>query len=410
MIRSLLERRSAIIAGVVAAAWFALLNRDITGGRQDYVYLADAMLHGRLGLTQRLGFVDVVVANGLYFLPFAPLPAFLFVPFVWLVGIDTTAHWTQLIDAVLAGAAVGGMWALFGRIGVRSIGDRAWLALLFAISTPLSWAAVRGSVWQEGQVITTVLTVFALVELWGARRAWLVGLLAGGAFLTRGTLAAAIPVYALLLVPDEAWFAVLARGRATGTALLDRVRALPWLEWAYFTLGVLPSVAIFTWYNEARFGDPLQTGYSLAQIPDFLDVLRRQGLFSVAHLSLNLDYFLFHLPSFSTTYPFLRPDGFGMSLFLTSPGLFLALRADWRSRRVLLLWLGLALTLIPSLLYYGGGWVQFGFRYFLDSAPFAVTLCACAAAYRGRIGLGWKALIVVGVAVGMVGVYWASRI
>ena len=67
-------------------------------------------------------------------------------------------------------------------------------------------------------------------------------------------------------------------------------------------------------------------------------------------------------------------------------------------------------TLVPSLLYYGGGWLQFGYRYALDAIPFAVALCGMAVAARGGIGLGWKVLIAFGVLVNAAGVYWAYHL
>ena len=59
----------------------------------------------------------------------------------------------------------------------------------------------------------------------------------------------------------------------------------------------------------------------------------------------------------------------GMASFLTSPALLLALRAPWRDRRAWLLAGAFLFTLLPSLLYYGGGWLQFGYRYALGAFP-----------------------------------------
>ena len=58
-----------------------------------------------------------------------------------------------------------------------------------------------------------------------------------------------------------------------------------------------------------------------------------------------------------------------MSILITSPGLFWAVRASWMTRRSWLLLGALVLTLIPNLLYYGGGWLQYGYRYALDAIP-----------------------------------------
>ena len=67
-------------------------------------------------------------------------------------------------------------------------------------------------------------------------------------------------------------------------------------------------------------------------------------------------------------------------------------------------------VLIPTLLYYGGGWLQYGYRYFLDSVPFVMALCGLAAVHRGGVGRGWLILIASGVAVMALGVYWAYNL
>jgi hypothetical protein len=99
-----------------------------------------------------------------------------------------------------------------------------------------------------------------------------------------------------------------------------------------------------------------------------------------------------------------------MSVLLTSPGLLFALRADWRRARTWWLAGATIAVLIPTLLYYGGGWLQYGYRYFLDSVPFVMALCGLAAAYRGWIGAGWKLAIAFGVVVMTIGVYWAYNL
>jgi hypothetical protein len=125
---------------------------------------------------------------------------------------------------------------------------------------------------------------------------------------------------------------------------------------------------------------------------------------------MNLDYFLFHMTTIVPAFPWFRPDGLGLSVLITSPGLLYAFRADWRDRRAWWLAGAALLVLIPSLLYYGGGWLQYGYRYFLDSVPFVIALCGLAAVRRGWVGTGWKVLIAFGVVVGALGVYWADKI
>ncbi len=158
-------------------------------------------------------------------------------------------------------------------------------------------------------------------------------------------------------------------------------------EWV--ALGFAPALLFALWYNAVRFGNPFESGYGIAALPAFLEAQRALGVFSLAHLSMNLNYFLFHLGIPSATFPWFEPDGLGVTVLLTSPGLLFAVRADWRSRETIALGVTALLVLAPSLLYYGGGWWQFGYRYALDAFPFVMALCAMAAARHG-IGWAWR--------------------
>ena len=109
-------------------------------------------------------------------------------------------------------------------------------------------------------------------------------------------------------------------------------------------------------------------------------------------------------------FPFFRPDGLGMSVLLTSPGLLFAIRADWRRPLSWLLLGAAVLVLIPTLLYYGGGWLQYGYRYFLDSIPFIWAICGLAAVYRGGVSWPWRAVIAVGLVVMAFAPHFAYRI
>jgi hypothetical protein len=275
------------------------------------------------------------------------------------------------------------------------------MAILLGFSTQIWWVTTRGGVWHTGHLVATILVLLLLAEMFGRRRAFLMGLLVGLAFLTRAPIAFAAPAVALWVIPSDAV------ERLRHGSIGSRIAALPWRRWVFLGIGLLPALAYFFWYNVARFGDPLESGYSLATLPEWLQALRNQGLFSVSHVGMNLDFLLWHTPALTATFPYYRPDGLGMSVFITSPALLLAVRAPWRDRRSWFLLIAAILILIPTLLYYGGGWLQYGYRYFLDSIPFLWALVAMGIAYRGSLRWwGWL-LIGWGVLVGVGGVYWA---
>ena len=389
----------------VAMAIYWLSNRFFDAGRGDFFYLADAFLHGRTWLDFQPGPNDVIIVGSKIYVPFAPFPAIALMPLVALTGAQVADQWESGINAALAAIDVGLAWWLLGRIGVRSLVDRFWLVALLGFSTQVWWVTTRGGVWHTGHLIAILLTLGCLIELWGSRRAWLIGLLAGAAFLTRAPLAFAIPFYALLLAGDAVW----------------EPRWWPWRAWLGLAAGVLPSIVFFLWYNDVRFGSPFESGYALATLPDWLEARRQEGLFSTTHIPMNLDYLFIHLPKVIDTFPYLKPDGLGLSILLTSPGLLYAIRAPWRQSRSWWLALAALIILIPTLLYYGGGWLQYGYRYALDSIPFVFVLCALAAVRDenrraalgvegGAIGLGWRLLIVFGIVVGLGGVYWAYNL
>jgi hypothetical protein len=400
--RTLAFGAAAVILSFVV---YVLASLRFDAGRPDFFYLADAFLNGRIWLDHAFGPWDNVVVGARVYVPFAPFPAIAELPLVALFGPAQLDRWEQVVDSAFAAIDVGLCWWLMGRVGVRTVVDRIWIVFLFGFSTQILWVTTRGGVWHTGHLVAMMLMLAALLEGFGRRRGWLLGLLVGAGFLTRAPLVLAAPFFAWLLW-DE--------GSAAGW---PGPRGWPIRRWALYAAGIAPAVLFALWYNAARFGSPLESGYALASLPPFLQVQRDQGLFSLSHLPMNLDYLLVHLPAFVGTQPDgsfgllipPRPDGLGLSIFLTSPGLLLALRADLRSRMTVALSLTALAVLIPSLLYYGGGWLQYGYRYALDSIPFVMAIVGLAVARRGLPGWG-KVLIVFGMIVNLLGVYWAYNL
>src|SRR5436190_4208652 len=185
------DRAAAIgvLVAIVAMAIYWLSNRFFDATRGDFFYLADAFLHGRTWLDVRLGYQDVIVVGDRIYVPFAPFPAIAFMPIVAVFGPLVADQWETGINAALAASVVGLGWWFAARANVRSLVDRFFLVALLGFSTQIWWVTTRGGVWHTGQLIATILTLCCLIELWGSRRAALVGLLAGFAFLTRAPLA-----------------------------------------------------------------------------------------------------------------------------------------------------------------------------------------------------------------------------
>ena len=108
----------------------------------------------------------------------------------------------------------------------------------------------------------------------------------------------------------------------------------------------------------------------------------------------------------------LRPDPVGMSILLTTPAYLLAIPAiwfGWRRRLVAGAAIAVLGIVLADLAHFSQGWVQFGYRFSNDFAPFAMILVALGIAEAGRSRVGWLlawSLVIASVVVNAWGVMW----
>jgi hypothetical protein len=97
-----------------------------------------------------------------------------------------------------------------------------------------------------------------------------------------------------------------------------------------------------------------------------------------------------------------------MSIFLTSPAYLLAvpvIAAGWRRRLVMGSVLAIVAIALLNLAHFSQGWVQFGYRFSNDFAPFALILVTLGIA---RVGVRWLSigLVAASIVINAWGVYW----
>jgi hypothetical protein len=263
-----------------------------------------------------------------------------------------------------------------------------WLATLGAVGTLLLPLAVARSYYYLAHLEAMLLTFATLIEWRGRRRPWLVGAGLGLAALAR-------PTVILATIPFGIAFLLEHR---------DRIRNV-----LAYAAPIAAAVAVMGLYNLARFGSPLETGYAHAHLTSTILAERRSmGLFSIAHLRENLERLLLRGFDVRSQWPNLVPDPFGHSVFVTTPALVLAAGAGFRDRTTWPLWAAAGLVFAPLAVYYGGGgYATYGYRYFLDVAPFLLALVALAA--RRHFGVLEKGLIALSVAFCVYGVVWLAQ-
>jgi hypothetical protein len=182
-----------------------------------------------------------------------------------------------------------------------------------------------------------------------------------------------------------------------------------WIQLGLLACAIALCVALYLGYNALRFGNPLQTGYTLMPLSGFLkERFDYHGLFDLRYLPFNLYYLL--LAGFQIEFAppaFLRPIGlspFGTAITIASPFIFSALLARGNKALLIAAWASIALILVPQLFYYNNGWMQFNAqRFTLDFWPVLFVLVAMGAARAPRTL--WHAAIVFAIALNVVN--WA---
>lgn len=331
-----------------------------------YNYLADALLHGQLGLRILPPTThDLSIYQGNYYLYWPPMPAFLLLPFVAVFGV----HFSDTLFTLGIGALNVTLVAMLlrqacvQRVIKLSRARRGLLVLCFALGTVHLTLAPFGRVWHTGQLVAFMCVALCYLVALQMRGIWafaLAGTAIAAAFLTRNHMlfAGVWPAYYLLV----------------------QHRTLGWRRLVANSLvGIAPAVAaigFLGWYNWARFGNPMENGIRYQQMADiFVADFQRYGAFHIHYLPTNLfyQYIAYPLPLHDTTF-------YGGSLFLLTPVFSAAWVGIFAMRSRMSMWMlvvSILLVMIPILLLMGTGWVQFGPRYLLD---FTVPLLLLTAA------------------------------
>jgi len=347
-----------------------------------FALLAESWLHGRLDLggppPPYTGNNDFAYYDGRYFISFHPFPALLIAPAVKLAGSAARVR-DGLFFLWFAGVGPSALFLSLeklSRLGRnrRSLTENAALALIFAFGTVYWFASVQGTVWFAAHLVGAGLCALYIYCSIGAAHPILAGLFLSLGFATRTPLGFAFPFFvyeayrASTYDDPEPGAPALRIGRADAGALIRRL--------ALFAIPAAAVLGLLLWHNKARFGAPAEFGHRYLAIA-WRERIDRWGLFSYHYLGRNLSIVLTSLPYVNRVAgaPF-QINAHGLALWVTSPFLLWAI---WPKKTSGLFWAA-ALTALcvaaPSLLYQNSGWIQFGYRFSNDFAPFLIVLLA----------------------------------
>ncbi|MGZ8527193.1 MAG: hypothetical protein ACXWWR_00210 [Candidatus Limnocylindrales bacterium] len=405
-----------------------------------FVWQAEAFLDGRAAIRYPVFdgpdgrgnalFQDVVLTigphaepSGYALLPFPPLPAVVLLPFVAVWGLATDA---QLVAAIVGALDVAIAFWVLGRLPIDR-GVRIATTLFLGLGTVLWYAAELGTTWYLAHVVAVGLTLLAIglalsadpvaaagdpdpdpapprrrIEL--DRGQVLAGFLFGLACTARLTMVFGLPFFLLV--------------GGGGDRLRRGMSAL---------VGMALPIGLLLAYTYVTTGHVLNPGYEILYRVEtvFYPQLGYHADWAIEdprYLLQNLPLLLAGPPTvlpacdagavrglFDPACPLVAPRDVGMGLFLTSPAwlvAFASLRWWGRDRLVTGAAIAVAAIAVVDLMHFSQGWVQFGYRFSNDYAPFGLILLALALDAGRRARLVGYVLIATSIAVMAWGVAW----
>jgi len=377
----------AIAVSLFAATAFYFSTRATLHDLDYTNQIAAVLLHGQLGLREKPPewLNEMIPWEGRYYSAF-PLGAVLsMLPVALLRSTGLIQSFPgHVLAALIAGLSVYfffGLAKAFGNdycnLKTKSLARRIMLAL-FPIFGTWTWCNLGfGGAWQIALGLALLGQAAALYFTLVRPFPFVAGAFFALAFGNRTELLITLPLYLYFFWRQSngrqgaAVSSPPQTGNAIGKGILKR--GFPWKTQTLIRFLCLPAtLALMTAaYNFARFHSIFDFGY--IHIPEVRDEPWYQhGLFSLHAIPWNIYTMLFQGFESIDYFPYIRPNGFGCSIFLASPFLCLLFRQGGRYKVVA--WLAISvLTLVLWLHGNPGSW-QFSYRYAMILLPWMFLL------------------------------------
>lgn len=354
---------------------------------EHYLYLAQSFLKLRVDVPNLPSFYqDAISVSGKTYLPFPPIPAVVLIPFILVLKNITQ----QSVSVVIGAVNTLLVYLLLKKC--TNTKNSFILSIFFAFGSVAFWASVVGTTWYFAHTVAITFFVLSLISHKN-KKDFLSGILFSLAVLSRYPIFLGIIFYVLELYKDKKRLIL-------------------------FMSGALTCIPVQLFYNWARFGNLLQTGY----IEVYKNYINSNYPFTIRQLvSPGASYFRYmdirniplHLYTLLIMPPVVRgltniaPSPYGMGIIFTTPLLFLVLKHFTQSKELLRnLFLGAAGIATIDFLHYMQGWVQFGYRFLLDFLPFLLIILAI----KFKPTKILIALLVMSVIVNTWGVFWGIKL
>lgn len=334
----------------------------------DYNYLLDAFVHGRVNVTPASTY-DLSLYHGMWYLYWGPAPVLLLWPFYLIWGVNASdVLYTMLggvANVVLVYLCIRQMKSYFSLS--LSLMAEAFLLLSFAFASPNFFLSLTGRIWFTNQIFaTTFLLLFFFFFFKYLNTGKLYHIVVSVAFFCLACLTRYSLLFNGLLFAYLFW-----ESKMTGKKIKLRLLVSVSGTLLFF-------VCLGAFYNYLKFQNILEVGLRFQQGSErYSAVLKSRIILSFKYFWYNMYYYFLNPIYFSSSKQMLRVDFEGNSVLMVYPSLllvpvlFFKFKRFDAKKRFFVLTVGLAalITVMFLMLYFATGWVQFGNRYFFDAFP-----------------------------------------
>lgn len=302
---------------------------------------------------------DVVGVNGKYYWPQGPFPSLVLIPFQLVFGGQFDQSFMQPILVLILSAV---LFKLAKKKGFNNI-DSFFLTYAFLFASVVAGIITEPCYSFFAHVVTMTLLSIFLLEYENKRRLLILGTIGGTILATR-------PTAGIIILPIGFSLIFL------NSTLKEKV-----LKLSYFLTPVFFSIILLLWFNYVRFQNFFNNGYFTNDVGDYLESLRRIGVFNFFHFTSNFYYYFLAsvqpVIQYSThlSFPYFTYNPVGLSFFIISPFFIYSLKTlKYMNTQIRIYWISIVITLLILLNYYNPGWVQFGPRFTSDFMPILFLL------------------------------------
>lgn len=358
-------------------------------GKTPYDYftrLADSFLQGKYYLEESPPWLSELIPAGenKFYVVYPPMPAFISMParFVFKDKFE------QQYLAYILGA---GIVALTMSISWKLKKDKKlliFIGLLTGFGNIIWFLSSVGSSWYLGQISAAFFLTAAIFESLSKKRAVLVGIFLGAAFLSRLHTIFSFPLFLFLFYDKKNWLT------------------------NYFKIGLsaFPFLLFNFFYNYIRFGTITDQAYFL--LPQLLGETNapwfKYGVLHPRYISNGLKTMFLEMPKILKVFPFIQPSWNGLAIWITTPVFIFSFLAPFKEKIVKYSWISIILIMLVIISHGGNGFAQFGYRFAVDFYPLLFLLLIKYFSKNKITKIHWLFLIF-GIIVNLWGVLWINK-